>query len=72
MQGCVYSAYNINGKENWLSHVTFAVQEHWSLFSEGGAQTLCRENNLPLLGTIPLDPVSWYKQFAANVSTVIV
>ena len=34
------------------------MQECWSLFSKGGTQKLCQETSLPLLGTIPLDPVS--------------
>ena len=32
-------------------------QEHWALFSRGGAEKLASEYNIPLLGTIPLDPV---------------
>ena len=38
-------------------HATL-LQEKWGLFSEGGARKLCQDYNIPLLGTIPLDPVS--------------
>lgn len=41
-----------------LTCVIFWLQDCWSLFSSGGASKLAMEYDLPLLGTIPLDPVS--------------
>ncbi len=48
-----------------LTHFT---QEVTSIFSEGGGETLAKENGLQFLGRIPLDPVSSYSCYVHTIA----